>query len=375
MIRKYLPYFALMAAILYVFFTIPLAYAASSDSSGISKPSAPNYAWKPQSAPMTARPVYSQASAPQTPNYAWKSQPVSPIKSVNNHPPGLQTSNYAWKPQSAAPTPAISPINRSTAIQTSNYAWKPKLVTPVASAQDQARPVTPPSQPVEQHPVTPPAEPVTNQSTAPTTPNQPVEQPIPKNTEQHIVSLQNKVIVLDPGHGGSNPGAVENGVNEADINLAVSLELRKNLVEAGANVIMTRETNRTVAPEGKTLGEELQARVDVAETNNADIFISIHSNSNPDPAITGAMSFYAQDKASDLASIIQKSVVQATDAIDKGVEAAAFYVLRKTSMPSTLIEMGFISNLKEAAQLQDRAYRTEIVQGIFNGIVSFFRTK
>ena len=186
-------------------------------------------------------------------------------------------------------------------------------------------------------------------------------------------TLQGKTIVLDPGHGGSNPGATGNNTRESDNNLAVGLKLRDKLVQAGATVIMTRDTDRTVAPEGSSLGEELAARVNLAENNHADIFVSIHSNDNPDTKIAGAMTFYPSGKSSTLASTIQNSLVLATNATNKGTSPATFYVLRNATMPSILIEMGFISNQNEASLLNNDAYRTKIAQGIFNGILKYFK--
>ena len=185
--------------------------------------------------------------------------------------------------------------------------------------------------------------------------------------------LRGKVIVVDPGHGGSNPGAVANGTRESDNNLAVSLKLRDRLRQAGAKVVMTRETDRTVAKAGSSLGQELQARVDIAEQDNADVFVSIHSNSNPDPSIAGAMTFFPSGKSSKLALEVQSGIIRETASVDKGTQPATFYVLRNTTMPSILVEMGFVSNAAEAAKLQNDAYRNRIAQGVFTGIVKYFQ--
>ena len=198
--------------------------------------------------------------------------------------------------------------------------------------------------------------------------------PLPPTTTpaQNNGVLKGKIIVVDPGHGGSNPGAVANNTREADNNLSVSLKLRDKLVQAGAKVIMTRDTDRTVAPEGSSLGAELEARVNLAETNHADLFISIHSNENPDPTIAGAMTFYPNGKSSALASEIENALITETRAVNKGTASATFYVLRNTSMPSTLVEMGFVSNQQEAALLNSDSYRSKIAQGILNGLVKYF---
>jgi N-acetylmuramoyl-L-alanine amidase len=199
--------------------------------------------------------------------------------------------------------------------------------------------------------------------------------PLPSDGNTSIIDsgiLRGKVIVVDPGHGGSNPGAVENNTRETDNNLAVSLKLRDKLTKAGAKVVMTRESDRTVAPEGSSLGEELSARVNIAEANNADIFVSIHSNSNPDPSLYGTMTFYPSGKASKLALEVQNSIIAQTGAADKGTSPATFYVLRNTSMPSILVEMGFVSNAAEAKRLQEDSYRNKVAQGVFNGLVKYF---
>jgi N-acetylmuramoyl-L-alanine amidase len=187
--------------------------------------------------------------------------------------------------------------------------------------------------------------------------------------------LRGKTIVIDPGHGGSNPGAVANNTREADNNLSVSSKLRDKLTQAGAKVIMTRTSDVTVAPEGSSLGQELQARLDIAAANKADIFVSIHSNSNPNPSLSGAMTFFPSGKSEQLALDVQTSLIKETGAVDKGTSPATFYVLRNASMPSILIEMGFVTNAAEASRLQNDSYRNKMAQGIFSGIVKHFNNQ
>jgi N-acetylmuramoyl-L-alanine amidase len=188
-------------------------------------------------------------------------------------------------------------------------------------------------------------------------------------------ALRGKVIVVDPGHGGSNPGAVANGVQEADINLAVSLKLRDQLQKAGATVIMTRQADSMVAPAGSTNGQDLAARVEMAEANQADLFIAVHSNDNEDSQIAGTMTFFPSGKSDELAATVQSAVVSATNAVDKGTSPATFYVLSQTSMPSILIEMGFVSNPAEAARLNADDYQSQLALGIFNGIAQYLTNR
>jgi N-acetylmuramoyl-L-alanine amidase len=187
--------------------------------------------------------------------------------------------------------------------------------------------------------------------------------------------LRGKVIVVDPGHGGNNPGATAGDKRESDNNLAVGLKLRDKLRQAGATVVMTRDADRNVAAVGSSLGQELQARVDIAERNHADMFVSVHTNSNPNPSIVGAMTFYPSGESAKLALEVQSSLVRETAAVDKGTEPATFYVLRNTTMPSILVEMGFITNAAEAEKMRSDAYRNRVAQGIFTGIAKYFQTK
>lgn len=185
--------------------------------------------------------------------------------------------------------------------------------------------------------------------------------------------LAGKVIVIDPGHGGSNPGAVgPGGVTESGVNLAVGLKVKKLLENGGAKVIMTRATDRTVAAPGSSLGEELQARLDVADANKADIFVSLHSNHNEDSSIQGTMTFYNAENARPLAESIQRAVIKSTGAVDKDVQSATFYVLRNASMPSVLVEMGFVSSPQEEQKLANAGYQDKIAQGVYRGIAEYF---
>lgn len=186
-------------------------------------------------------------------------------------------------------------------------------------------------------------------------------------------SLSGKTIIIDAGHGGYNPGAIANGSIEKDNNLAVALLLEQQLKDAGAKVIMTRKTDRAVADKTTTLRSELQARVDIAERYDGDIFVSIHSNSNNDRNIHGAMTFYSTDRSKKLAQTIQKNLIYRSKAQDKGIENAGFYVLRNTSMPSVLVEMGFVTNPQEAKRLSNAAYRQKLANGIYEGIEEYFR--
>lgn len=180
-------------------------------------------------------------------------------------------------------------------------------------------------------------------------------------------TLAGSVIVVDPGHGGSDPGAVgAKGTFEKTINLAVALKLAELLKGAGAKVVMTRDSD--VYP---TLGE----RVDLANQLNADIFVSIHCNSlqRVDPG--GTEVFVAPRSAiasMSLAQAVHKNLVKQIGLFDRGIKSNEFYVLNHTNMPSILVELAFISKSEEEALLNDPAFQDKAALGIYEGIRLYF---
>lgn len=179
--------------------------------------------------------------------------------------------------------------------------------------------------------------------------------------------LKGKVIVIDPGHGGMDPGAVGiGGVFEKLITLDVGLKVRKLLDNAGATVIMTRD--KDVYP---TLGE----RVDLANQLNADIFVSIHCNSfrGEDPG--GTETFVAprnKEISYPLAEVIQGSLVEEIQLFDRGVKSNDFYVLNHTTMPSALVEIAFMTKADEVKLLLEPEFQNRAAHGIYEGIVAYF---
>ncbi len=184
--------------------------------------------------------------------------------------------------------------------------------------------------------------------------------------------LADKIVVLDPGHGGAYSGAINYGFREADINLAVALKLRRKLAGLGAKVVMTRTRDVNLAPPGATLDADLQARVDVAKTAGADIFVSLHVDDVPNINLAGPASYFPKGRSSGLACAIQTALVEETCAVDNGVSPADFYVLVHNDRPAALIEMGYLSNPAEALCLTDNAYQCLLADGVLAGIISYF---
>ncbi len=188
--------------------------------------------------------------------------------------------------------------------------------------------------------------------------------------------LKGKTIIVDAGHGGSDCGAIgASGVYEKDITLAVAKELQKQLILEGANVLMTRTTDRDVSrQQDASVRVELGDRVVVAEELQADVFVSIHLNSFTSPDIGGVETYYYQGSLSGerLAYAVQKSLMEQFDLKDRGVKTANFYLLKNSSMPSILTELAFISNPREEKLLISSSAQALFAQAILTGLKQYF---
>lgn len=186
--------------------------------------------------------------------------------------------------------------------------------------------------------------------------------------------LQDKIIFLDPGHGGWDPGAIgPNGTREKDNTLAIAVLLKEKLEANGATVIMSRMADQALC-EDCSKREELGQRVSLANDTDADIFISIHNDSFSNGRSSGTTTFhYGDEKSIDLATAIQTSLVHELGTKDRGIRFASFYVLRYTSMPAVLIEAAFISNPEEELLLASCDGREKIADSIYCGIVRYFK--
>ncbi len=173
-------------------------------------------------------------------------------------------------------------------------------------------------------------------------------------------------IMIDAGHGGSDPGALSrfSDMQEKELNLDIAKRVRDVLESKGQTVIMTRETDIFV-----TLAE----RADLANSMLPMFFVSIHNNSIENPEISGAMTFHYSSSAEGkkLATYIQRRVTAETSALDKGVRTANFYVLRETIVPAALVECGFLTNETEEKKLRDPQYRQSMANAIANGILDY----
>ena len=182
--------------------------------------------------------------------------------------------------------------------------------------------------------------------------------------------LNGRTIVVDAGHGGQDPGAVHNGLREKDIVLDVSLRLEAKLKAAGANVIMTRR--------GDTF-PTLSERAALANRSNADIFVSVHTNAAGSPAARGSETFYFTSHAAadsrKLAESLQKHMLRELNTVNRGVKIGNFHVLRNTTMPSALVELGFKTNPQEVERMKTNAFREASADALYKGIIEFYETR
>ena len=184
-----------------------------------------------------------------------------------------------------------------------------------------------------------------------------------KKEQAMLNRVKNKVIIIDPGHGGNDTGALRGNILEKDLTLAIALKVKDELKEKGfKNVIMTRTSDTTLA---------LSDRVDIANNYNADLFVSIHINSSVKTEINGIETHYYWDKGYDLAKTLHKELMANIPAMDRGLFKSKFYVINHTEAPAVLLELGFISNEEERAMLTSDKRQEDSAKAIANGIYNY----
>ena len=185
-----------------------------------------------------------------------------------------------------------------------------------------------------------------------------------RNEEQILIDkLNRKTIVIDPGHGGNDTGAMRNGILEKDLTLEIALKVREYLREKGlTNIIMTRITDKTLT---------LDDRVQIANDNDAAIYVSIHINASVKSEIKGIETHYYKDKGYELAKLMHKELINNITAVDRGLFKSKFYVINHTEAPSVLLELGFISNEQERSELVLEDRQKKSAKAIADGIIKF----
>lgn len=190
--------------------------------------------------------------------------------------------------------------------------------------------------------------------------------------------LKGKIICIDPGHGGTDVGAIGHiggkDVYEKNITLSIALPLRDMLTSAGAKVVMTRDTDKDVYGPWADADPELQARCDIANEAHADAFVSIHTDSFSNSSVDGTTAYYNAKSSKDLllAQMMHQATMNSLSIPDRGVKSNDFYVNVYTTMPSVLMEMGFITNDHRVKMLTSSWGPRGIAQSLFNGLVNYF---
>ena len=313
-----------------------------------------------EEAPVNSPP---EIAPPESPQVAQPNPPKPPPEVTKPPPPAPPKA-----PQLVANVPPPEKVNA-----------KPKTVTPPSEAK-------PRKPPVEDKGVTPPSK----------------AKPVPDPSLAQQLGLSVKTIVIDPGHGGKDPGAVSQARQEKQIVLSLSKTLHDILVKKGYNVRLTRETDVFLP---------LRKRTQFATNQKADLFISIHTNASTARSAAGIETYYlalASDESARitamrenagaeynmkeldalvgrilkeskstesrrLAELIQAQLTSGKQVKNRGVKHAPFVVLIGTKVPAVLVEVGFISNPQEGKKLTTKAYQRQLATSIAKGIEQYIK--
>ncbi|WP_155593670.1 N-acetylmuramoyl-L-alanine amidase [Lysinibacillus cavernae] len=191
-----------------------------------------------------------------------------------------------------------------------------------------------------------------------------------KLLNQSAKPLQNRIIILDPGHGGKDPGTVKGSASEKNITLKVSTQVKQLLENAGAKVYMTRT--------GDTY-PSLQDRVDFTQANYGEIFVSVHVNSAANTSAQGTETYYAISTGDmyqedvDLATFVNNQIVNNLNMKNRGVKQEQYYVIRNMVIPSILVELGFLTNTEDNSKMTNDEYVKLFAESIYNGILQYYK--
>lgn len=189
--------------------------------------------------------------------------------------------------------------------------------------------------------------------------------------------LVGTTIVIDPGHGGYDPGVQVSGIKEKEINLEVALILRDFLQQGGAEVVMTRERDKdfleVIAGPKKRM--DMKRRLEIIEGSKADILLSIHCNSIPSSRWAGAQTFFqaGREDGRMLAELIQGELIRVLQNTDRQVKGGNYFLLAQSSAPGVIVEVGFLSNPREASLLKTPGYREKVAWAIYGGVINYLQ--
>lgn len=193
------------------------------------------------------------------------------------------------------------------------------------------------------------------------------------------VSTQDKrIVVIDAGHGGDDPGKIGiNQVLEKDVNLQIAKRVKTLLEQNDVKVIMTRETDEGLYDAGASNKkvQDMKQRIQMISDSKAPITVSIHQNSYGEEAIHGAQVFYytTSEEGKNAALLMQKQLIAGLDPENKREAKAndSYYLLKKSAIPTIIVECGFLSNYAEAEKLKTEAYQEKVAFQITMGILKY----
>ncbi|MBW4562996.1 MAG: N-acetylmuramoyl-L-alanine amidase [Mojavia pulchra JT2-VF2] len=176
------------------------------------------------------------------------------------------------------------------------------------------------------------------------------------------------LVVIDPGHGGKDSGAPGiGGLLEKDVVLPIGTRIASILQQNGVQAVLTRDADFFV---------ELQGRVDIAERVNATLFVSVHANAIDNRSDVNGLEVYYYDSGYALAEVVRNTILQDVSTLkDRGTRKARFYVLRKSSMPSILVEVGYMTGREDNPRLGNPDYQNRMAEAIAHGILKYLKQR
>ncbi len=192
-----------------------------------------------------------------------------------------------------------------------------------------------------------------------------------------LAQKKEKVIVIDVGHGGSDPGKISTeGIQEKDVNLEIAKYLKDYLIAQDFTVYLTRESDCGLYDEGASNKKtsDMKNRIQFFKDKNATYIVSIHQNSYPDSIQHGAQTFYyfSSEESMSLAENIQSSLLKLDNTNTRSIKSSdSYYLLKHSSVPAVIVECGFLSNPEETAKLTDPNYQKQLAYAISIGICSY----
>ena len=313
-------------------------------------------------------PMQSTAKAPAQSSVKAPAQTTAPV--VSNRPvvSSRPTRPAAKKPvvtQPSTPAKSTASAAQSSAVKQTEAAKKETKQTTITTKKETKQPEKDKAKAEAKSSASPKVVPVSSKQT----------KIVGNGKFRTSGGLSGKIITLDAGHGGSDPGAIgSDGTKEKNITLAITKAVKELLEKKGAKVYMTRTTDVDVYGPNASDADELQARVNVGEKYNSDLFVSLHINSSVNKNVGGFSTYYYPKTSNDLriAKAIQDQLTANFGVDDLGVRQANFYVIKRISMPATLVEMCFISNEKELVLMKGKWFQNKTARLIAAGIEKYF---